>query len=300
MRAFEGILPVLELNFKTSIKSKDITRKKSRNILISPLYRINKINKINKIKAYSFFNSIKEKELRSKENNKIKNSPRNYNENKYKYKLLSVNYYNTKIKENAKNRDSIIISQLLDRIRKRVPIHINYFNYYTPGPGDYSPDKILTKNNSTLKGLFNDNLKLKSQLIEQKEKEKIYKKNIENKYSININRIKSYTRNKKLFINGLRKNPKYFKNNYKSYIKSISKRMSDSSDNINKSSSYLNISCLRNNNLDQKKLSSINLARDNSINNIFGNNNKYRLIKIKKDTQSIFNEFIKKAVNDKF
>ena len=74
---------------------------------------------------------------------------------------------------------------------------------------------------------------LKAQVIHTIEKEKIYKKNIENKYSININRIKSYTRNKKLFINGLRKNPKYFKNNYKSYIKSISKRMSDSSDNIN-------------------------------------------------------------------
>jgi hypothetical protein len=204
MQSHDGILPVLEINSKKKVQSQETKKNKTRNILISPFQRKDKINKI---QAYSFFNSIKEKNLKSKETSD-KNSPRRYKENKYK--LFSINNYNSKVKETRKNRDLLIVSQILEKITRRVPINFHYFNYYTPGPGDFSSENILSKDNPNLRNLFNNTLKIQSQLIEQKEKEKLYKKNIENKYNININRIKSYSRNKKLFINGLKKKSKIF------------------------------------------------------------------------------------------
>ena len=254
--------------------------------MISPFQRKDKINKI---QAYSFFNSIKEKNLKSKETSD-KNSPRRYKENKYK--LFSINNYNSKVKETRKNRDLLIVSQILEKITRRVPINFHYFNYYTPGPGDFSSENILSKDNPNLRNLFNNTLKIQSQLIEQKEKGKLYKKNIENKYNININRIESYSRNKKLFINGLKKNPKYFKKKYQSYIKSHSNQNSDTLENLNKSS-YLSISSIRNMNLDLKKLSDIN----NSNHNIFGIN-KYKYIKIRKTKNPVLNDCLKKENYD--
>ena len=287
MQSHDGILPVLEINSKKKVQSQETKKNKTRNILISPFQRKDKINKI---QAYSFFNSIKEKNLKSKETSD-KNSPRRYKENKYK--LFSINNYNSKVKETRKNRDLLIVSQILEKITRRVPINFHYFNYYTPGPGDFSSENILSKDNPNLRNLFNNTLKIQSQLIEQKEKEKHYKKNIENKYNININRIKSYSRNKKLFINGLKKNPKYFKKKYQSYInKSLSNQNSDTLENLNKSS-YLSISSIRNMNLDLKKLSDIN----NSNHNIFGIN-KYKYIKIRKTKNPVLNDCLKKENYD--
>ena len=286
MQSHDGILPVLEINSKKKVQSQETKKNKTRNILISPFQRKDKINKI---QAYSFFNSIKEKNLKRKENSD-KNSPRRYKENKYK--LFSINNYNIKVKETRKNRDLLIVSQILEKITRRVPINFHYFNYYTPGPGDFSSENILSKHNPNLRNLFNNTLKIQSQLIEQKEKEKLYKKNIENKYNININRIKSFSRNKKLFINGLKKNPKYFKKKYQSYIKSLSNQNSDTLENLNKSS-YLSISSIRNMNLDLKKLSDIN----NSNHNIFGIN-KYKYIKIRKTKNPVLNDCLKKENYD--
>ena len=286
MQLYDGILPVLEINSKKKVQSQETKKNKTRNILISPFQRKDKINKI---QAYSFFNSIKEKNLKSKETSD-KNSPRRYKENKYK--LFSINNYNSRVKETRKNRDLLIVSQILEKITRRVPINFHYFNYYTPGPGDFSSENILSKDNPNLRNLFNNTLKIQSQLIEQKEKEKLYKKNIENKYNININRIKSYSRNKKLFINGLKKNPKYFKKKYQSYIKSLSNQNSDTLENLNKSS-YLSISSIRNMNLDLKKLSDIN----NSNHNIFGIN-KYKYIKIRKTKNPVLNDCLKKENYD--
>ena len=286
MQSHDGILPVLEINSKKKVQSQETKKNKTRNILISPFQRKDKINKI---QAYSFFNSIKEKNLKSKETSD-KNSPRRYKENKYK--LFSINNYNSKVKETRKNRDLLIVSQILEKITRRVPINFHYFNYYTPGPGDFSSENILSKDNPNLRNLFNNTLKIQSQLIEQKEKEKLYKKNIENKYNININRIKSYSRNKKMFINGLKKNPKYFKKKYQSYIKSLSNQNSDTLENLNKSS-YLSISSIRNMNLDLKKLSDIN----NSNHNIFGIN-KYKYIKIRKTKNPVLNDCLKKENYD--
>lgn len=286
MQSHDGILPVLEINSKKKVQSQETKKNKTRNILISPFQRKDKINKI---QAYSFFNSIKEKNLKSKETSD-KNSPRRYKENKYK--LFSINNYNSKVKETRKNRDLLIVSQILEKITRRVPINFHYFNYYTPGPGDFSSENILSKDNPNLRNLFNNTLKIQSKLIEQKEKEKLYKKNIENKYNININRIKSYSRNKKLFINGLKKNPKYFKKKYQSYIKSLSNQNSDTLENLNKSN-YLSISSIRNMNLDLKKLSDIN----NSNHNIFGIN-KYKYIKIRKTKNPVLNDCLKKENYD--
>lgn len=286
MQSHDGILPVLEINSKKKVQSQETKKNKTRNILISPF---NRKEKINKIQAYSFFNSIKEKNLKGKEIPKLNNPKMHFDS---KYKLFAINNYNSKVKETRKNRDLLIVSQILEKITRRVPINFHYFNYYTPGPGDFSSENILSKHNPNLRNLFNNTLKIQSQLIEQKEKEKLYKKNIENKYNININRIKSFSRNKKLFINGLKKNPKYFKKKYQSYIKSLSNQNSDTLENLNKSS-YLSISSIRNMNLDLKKLSDIN----NSNHNIFGIN-KYKYIKIRKTKNPVLNDCLKKENYD--
>ena len=122
MQSHDGILPVLEINSKKKVQSQETKKNKTRNILISPFQRKDKINKI---QAYSFFNSIKEKNLKSKETSD-KNSPRRYKENKYK--LFSINNYNSKVKETRKNRDLLIVSQILEKITRRVPINFHYFN----------------------------------------------------------------------------------------------------------------------------------------------------------------------------
>ena len=289
MQSYESILPLLELNLKKDNKEEPQIHRRSRNlrnILISPLYRISKI------KAYSYFDSIKQKELKNKEI-LSKNTPKNLTANKYK--LLSNDNHNTKIKENSNKKNSVIIPQLLNKIKERFPSHIHYFSYKTPEVDKHFSDKMKKINSPNFKSLFNESLKFKTKLIEQKEKEKLYKKNIDKKYNININRIKSYTRNKKLFINGLRKNPKYF-NNYRSFIKSLKKKVPDSLDNLSLSNSYLNISSIRNINSKVKKLSK---NKDNSVNNIKNENNKrYKIIKIKRLDQPLVNDFLKKVLDD--
>ena len=273
MQLYDSILPILEISSKKKVQSQEKMKNKTRNILISPF---NRKEKINKIQAYSFFNSIKEKNLKGKEIPKL-NNPKMHFDNKYK--LFAINNYNSKVKETRKNRDLLIVSQILEKITRRVPIN---FHYYTPGPGDFSSENILSKDNPNLRNLFNNTLKIRSQIIEQKEKERLYKKNIQNKYNINRNHLKSYSRNKKLFINGLKKNPKYFKKKYKSYIKSLSNQHSDTLENLNKSS-YLSISSVRNMNLDLKKLPDIN---------------KYQYIKIRKIKNTVLNDCLKNENDD--
>jgi len=286
MQLYDSILPVLEISSKKKVQSQEKMKNKTRNILISPF---NRKEKINKIQAYSFFNSIKEKNLKGKEIPKL-NNPKMHFDNKYK--LFAINNYNSKVKETRKNRDLLIVSQILEKITRRVPINFHYFNYYTPGPGDFSSENILSKDNPNLRNLFNNTLKIRSQIIEQKEKERLYKKNIQNKYNINRNHLKSYSRNKKLFINGLKKNPKYFKKKYKSYIKSLSNQHSDTLENLNKSS-YLSISSIRNMNLDLKKLPDINKSNSS----IFGVN-KYQYIKIRKIKNQVLNDCLKNENDD--
>jgi len=283
MQLYDSILPILEISSKKKVQSQEKMKNKTRNILISPF---NRKEKINKIQAYSFFNSIKEKNLKGKEIPKLNNPKMNFDN---KYKLFAINNYNSKVKETRKNRDLLIVSQILEKITRRVPIN---FHYYTPGPGDFSSENILSKDNPNLRNLFNNTLKIRSQIIEQKEKERLYKKNIQNKYNINRNHLKSYSRNKKLFINGLKKNPKYFKKKYKSYIKSFSNQHSDTLENLNKSS-YLSISSVRNMNLDLKKLPDINKSNSS----IFGVN-KYQYIKIKKIKNTSLNDCLKNENDD--
>jgi len=283
MQLYDSILPILEISSKKKVQSQEKMKNKTRNILISPF---NRKEKINKIQAYSFFNSIKEKNLKGKEIPKLNNPKMNFDN---KYKLFAINNYNSKVKETRKNRDLLIVSQILEKITRRVPIN---FHYYTPGPGDFSSENILSKDNPNLRNLFNNTLKIRSQIIEQKEKERLYKKNIQNKYNINRNHLKSYSRNKKLFINGLKKNPKYFKKKYKSYIKSFSNQHSDTLENLNKSS-YLSISSVRNMNLDLKKLPDINKSNSS----IFGVN-KYQYIKIRKIKNQVLNDCLKNENDD--
>ena len=102
MHSYDAILPILEIHkkFKNSNNEKSIRKQKIS--LYSPFYRVNKI------KAYSFFNSIKGKEIKNRELSTKNNQKKS---NDIKYKFLPVNIYNTKPKQGLK---SIIINQLLN------------------------------------------------------------------------------------------------------------------------------------------------------------------------------------------
>ena len=268
MHSYDAILPILEIHkkFKNSNNEKSIRKQKIS--LYSPFYRVNKI------KAYSFFNSIKEKEIKNRELS-TKNNPKKSND--IKYKFLPVNIYNTKPKQDLK---SIIINQLLNKIKRKKNLEKNFNSSAT---GDYLSENNSPKICNSYKSLFNDSLKFKNEFIEQKEKEKLYKKNIENKYNINLNCIKSYSRNTKQYKNILRKNPDYF-DKYKFYIKYISNQKQNTFNTINKNScmNIINVSNHKNSDdVDTKKTSIINSQKNNHEKKIF-NVNKYKHIKIKK------------------
>lgn len=272
----EDIFPSLSINLKNLCDEQPIKlKKKSRNILNSPLFSLNKK------KAYSFFDSIKEKKRKSKE--KKSEHVQNVSNNN-RYKILSINNYRSKLKNEIKNTNSLIINQLFDKIRKESPSKINYYNYYVPSPDDYLSQKLFLSDRNSSLNIFNDAIKFKSILIAQKEKERHYRRIIENKYNINMNRVKSYSKNKKLFINEFRKNPKYFSNKFKSYIeskKSISYNNSDISEHLNKSN-CVNTTSIKNSSKDEKNSKSINIFKGILNNNAFENNMKYRHIKLKK------------------
>ena len=129
MHSYDAILPILEIHkkFKNSNNEKSIRKQKIS--LYSPFYRVNKI------KAYSFFNSIKEKEIKNRELSTKNNQKKS---NDIKYKFLPVNIYNTKPKQDLK---SIIINQLLNKIKRKKNLEKNFNSSAT---GDY-----LSENNST-------------------------------------------------------------------------------------------------------------------------------------------------------
>ena len=268
MHSYDAILPILEIHkkFKNSNNEKSIRKQKIS--LYSPFYRVNKI------KAYSFFNSIKEKEIKNRELS-TKNNPKKSND--IKYKFLPVNIYNTKPKQDLK---SIIINQLLNKIKRKKNLEKNFNSSAT---GDYLSENNSPKICNSYKSLFNDSLKFKNEFIEQKEKEKLYKKNIENKYNINLNCIKSYSRNTKQYKNILRKNPDYF-DKYKFYIKYISNQKQNTLNTIDRNScmNIINVSNHKNSDdVDTKKTNIINSQKNNHEKKIF-NVNKYKHIKIKK------------------
>ena len=83
MKKYDKTLPILEKSLTKRIIEKDRKQKleKSGNLLIPSLYQINQM------KAYSFFNSIKEKELKMRQTIS-KNFSKINAEDVYKNKLL--------------------------------------------------------------------------------------------------------------------------------------------------------------------------------------------------------------------
>ena len=272
MKKYDKTLPILEKSLTKRIIEKERKNKleKSGNLLIPSLYQINQM------KAYSFFNSIKEKELKMRQTIS-KNFSKINAEDVYKNKLLSMNNKKNKTIELKNYRKSFF----KEKIGNRGTYNYVPLDYYEPIPGNYFIDSFLSKDNSDFKSIRNDTLRNRDALISRKRKENLYKKNIENKYNIKINRIKLYSRNKKLFANALKKNPNYFKKNFQSYIKSLSLYSSSFLDNFNKSNSTISI--IRNNNIRIKRYTNDNLPKEKIINKIIHpNNTKYKYIKIKK------------------
>lgn len=272
MKKYDKTLPILEKSLTKRIIEKERKQKleKSGNLLIPSLYQINQM------KAYSFFNSIKEKELKMRQTIS-KNFSKINAEDVYKNKLLSMNNKKNKTIELKNYRKSFF----KEKNGNRGTYNFGPLDYYEPIPGNYFIDSFLSKDNSDFKSIRNDTLRNRDELISRKRKENLYKKNIENKYNIKINRIKLYSRNKKLFANALKKNPNYFKKNFQSYIKSLSLYSSSFLDNFNKSNSTISI--IKNNNIRIKRYTNDNLPKEKIINKIIHpNNTKYKYIKIKK------------------
>ena len=170
----DGILPPLEINLK-KIKTKLPKRKQNlKHILISPLCQLNKL------KAYSFFNSIKAKNNQSQENQKA-----------------SIERYTNRTKDDSNDKKIEILKkkklgsyiQIKDINKKYIPCDIKEYKYFSPENENYLTDKILKKNIHSFKNILNDHLKIRSELIFYI-KEILYQKNIENKYNINLNRLK--------------------------------------------------------------------------------------------------------------
>jgi len=281
MKKYDKTLPFLEINPAKKILVNERNRKinKLDNLLKTHL------NKINKRRAYSYFNSIKEKELKMKETTR-KIIPKINTKEEYKNKLYSMNSGISKTIEVKKIRKSIFEKKVFDKDKRKCSYIFRPF-YYEPLPENIFRESLISMYNSDFKSVCNSTLKNKDEFITQKEKENLYKKNIENKYNIKINRFKLYSRNKKLFLMGIKKNPNYFKKNYESYFKSLSMHSSFTLENFNKTSNFT-ISAIRNNKLNIKKITNDNFIKDkNKIKNIKGYNNIYKYIKIKKQTINV-------------
>ena len=266
MKKYDKVLPNLEKNLTKKVIEKERKQKigKSEVPLTFRLY------KINQVKAFSFYNSIKEKELKMRQP-VFKKIQKINSEDNYKNKLLSINNIKSKTIEVKNLKKTIFQKKIKEKNGTKDNYILRPLDYYESVPVNYFKESFFSKK---------DNSDFKC-IISQKEKENLYKKNIENKYNIKINRIKLYSRNKKLFANALKNNPNYFKKNYKSYIKSLSKYSSLNFNHFNKNNSTISI--IGNDILNIKGYTNNNLPKDKIIiNSINPNNNKYKYIKIKK------------------
>ena len=106
IKSLHRFLPSLEANKKYASYSRFYSPQrriiKSRNLMISP------INQIEKMKAYSFFNSIKEKELKYQELI-MESNKKEQEENKKK--LLFIDNYTSKHKNSLKNKTNFFITK---------------------------------------------------------------------------------------------------------------------------------------------------------------------------------------------
>lgn len=283
MKKYDKTLPFLEINPAKKILVKERNRNLNK---LDDLLKSNLYYKINQKRAYSYFNSIKEKKLKTKEA-VTKIIPKINTKEECKNKLYSINNKLSKTIEVKKIRKSIFEKKISDKDKRKGSYICRPF-YYEPLPENIFRESLISMYNSDFKSVCNNTLKNRDEFIAQKEKENLYKKNIENKYNIKINRFKLYSRNKKLFLMGIKKNPNYFKKNYESYFKSLSMHSSFTLENFNKTSNFT-ISAIRNNNkLNIKKITNDNFIKDkNKIKNIKRYNNIYKYIKIKKQTINV-------------
>ena len=224
IKSLHRFLPSLEANKKYASYSRFYSPQrriiKSRNLMISP------INQIEKMKAYSFFNSIKEKELKYQELI-MESNKKEQEENKKK--LLFIDNYTSKHKNSLKNKTNFFITNLLEKSRYK-DTKTKYNDFFNPKLNDFPTDRNSITNKNSSKYLYNDILKYKNLLKERKKREKLYKEKIEKIYDFNINLINLYMRNKKLFISYRKKQKFYNNNNDRSNIKSTSYKITTSFD----------------------------------------------------------------------
>ena len=267
---YEESIPNLEINMKKSFSINKKNSKINKNYLINPHFGSSQV------KAYNFFNSINDKERKNKDkiNNNIK---ANSNELGNIFEMINIeNYKSNKyisIEENEKRKNnSIIVKKILDKIKRKSPKNKKLSEYLSPGPGDYSPEKEIRKEqNIRYRNLFiEDKLNLNLDIICKQEKDKFYKENngIETFNIKNKNKLNS---KKNIFNIKLGKMKTLLKGNNDNYNIDINNISYFDKQNKN---NYLNISPLKNKKNNEERLmevgknilKTININHDNFIN----------------------------------
>lgn len=267
---YEESIPNLEINMKKSFSINKKNSKINKNYLINPHFASSQV------KAYNFFNSINDKERKNKDkiNNNIK---ANSNELGNIFEMINIeNYKSNKyisIEENEKRKNnSIIVKKILDKIKRKSPKNKKLSEYLSPGPGDYSPEKEIRKEqNIRYRNLFiEDKLNLNLDIICKQEKDKFYKENngIE---TFNIKNKNKSNSKKNIFNIKLGKMKTLLKGNNDNYNIDINNISYFDKQNKN---NYLNISPLKNKKNNEERLmevgknilKTININHDNFIN----------------------------------
>lgn len=244
---------------------------------------ISPINQIEKMKAYSFFNSIKEKELKYQELI-MESNKKEQEENKKK--LLFIDNYTSKHKNSLKNKTNFFITNLLEKSRYK-DTKTKYNDFFNPKLNDFPTDRNSITNKNSSKYLYNDILKYKNLLKERKKREKLYKEKIEKIYGFNINLINLYMRNKKLFISYRKKQKFYNNNNDRSNIKSTSYKITTSFDEFKENNFKIS-----NSKKPEKQKNEI--KKNDSIFDVSRINTKIKAMKFKKIHHSISQIFQRK------
>ena len=244
---------------------------------------ISPINQIEKLKAYSFFNSIKEKELKYQELI-MESNKKEQEENKKK--LLFIDNYTSKHKNSLKNKTNFFITNLLEKSRYK-DTKTKYNDFFNPKLNDFPTDRNSIANKNSSKYLYNDILKYKNLLKERKKREKLYKEKIEKIYGFNINLINLYMRNKKLFISYKKKQKFYNNNNDRSNIKSTSYKITTSFDEFKENNFKIS-----NSKKPEKQKNEI--KKNDSIFDVSRINTKIKAMKFKKIHHSISQIFQRK------
>ena len=202
MDYYEESFPNLEINTKKSCSNSHKMLKKRKNSLVSPIFTSSQL------KAYNFFNNIVKKTRNNMElinNNHTNINLGNFLEiSNYKKKNNSSNQSDL----NKKKQNSNIVKIILNDIRRKTPKNIEANNYLTIDNENSSEHKNLKKDR-ILFFKYNNNFNFFT-TKKSKNKNRFLNRNIlPELFDYNKYNIKSFSKNRKIFIFELEKENGY-------------------------------------------------------------------------------------------